>query len=55
MTFNHAAHKRLWDWLLRNPLKQEDNDIFFDDEPSLEPDDDYEYDRRIDDMLCGDE
>ena len=35
--------------------------IFFDDgepgdlEPSLEPDDDYEYDRRIDDMLCGDD
>ena len=22
MTFNHAAHKRLWDWLSRNPLKR---------------------------------
>ena len=22
MTFNHVAHKRLWDWLSRNPLKR---------------------------------
>ena len=22
MTFNHAAHKKLWDWLSRNPLKR---------------------------------
>ena len=35
--------------------------IFFDDcepgglEPSLEPDDDAAYDRRVDDALCGDE
>ena len=24
MTFNHLAHKRLWDWLSRNPLKRKD-------------------------------
>ena len=68
MTFNHLAHKRLIQLARRFrhlPLaahsEQEDNTSFFDDgepgdlEPSLEPDDDAAYDRRVDDALCGDE
>ena len=53
--------RRIRDLPLAQPSEQEDNTIFFDDgepddlEPSLEPDDDFEYDRRIDDALCGDE
>ena len=48
--------RRIRDLPLAQHSDQEDNTIFFDDgEPSLEPDDDYEYDRRIDDMLCGDD
>ena len=52
--------RRIRDLPLATHSKQEDNVIFFDDEPgdlepSLEPDDDLAYDRRIDDMLCGDD
>ena len=51
--------RRIRDLPLAQHSDQEDNTIFFDDgepgdlEPSL--DDDLAYDRRIDDMLCGDD
>ena len=53
--------RRIRDLPLAAHSEQEDNTIFFDDgepgdlEPSLEPDDDAAYDRRVDDALCGDE
>ena len=53
--------RRIRDLPLAAHSKQEDNVIFFDDgepgdlEPSLEPDDDAAYDRRVDDALCGDD
>ena len=53
--------RRIRDLPLAQHSDQEDNTIFFDDcepgdlEPSLEPDDDAAYDRRVDDMLCGDD
>ena len=48
--------RRIRDLPLAAHSEQEDNTIFFDDgEPSLEPDDDAAYGRRVDDALCGDE